>query len=118
MAVLPAPKNVFIDVTNAVIDALIEGLGVELAISSATVYAPWLALPVISWIFRQMVSALADCLDSKLKSSIDIVIIRFTNNIHKGEYDDAIAKIKDPNSTLEDVEAARATLDRFIHRGS
>ncbi len=118
MADLPAPKNVFIDIANAVIDALVDGLGVDLAISAATVYAPWLALPVVSWIFRQIVSAIADSLDTKLTVSVDIVIIRFTNNVHKGEYDDTVAKIKDPAATPGDIEAARIALDRLVHRGS
>lgn len=106
----------FLDVINSVIDTLIKGLGVESAISAATVYAPWLSLPVISWLFRQLVEAVASRIDAGLKTEIDNIIIRVQNDIRKGAYDDAIEKIKNPGASEEDLEAARRAIDALVRR--
>jgi len=105
MASLPQPKNSLVDVANAVIDALVLGLGVDAAIAAGVAQAPWLAWPIISYIFQQIVTSMAESLDVHLKNTADIVIIRFQNDVRKIEYDSAIDQMK---TVMDDPEASDA----------
>ncbi len=124
MAALPAPTNKLVDIVNTVLDVLLLGLGANAAITAATSAAPWLGLPIISWIFRQIVMAIADSLDTKLKASVDIIVIRFQNGVRKAEYDDAINQMKtamdNPGVSDADkqkaIDAAKAAVRALVNR--
>ena len=119
MASLPAPKNILIDIVNTVLDSLIQGLGADAAIASATAAAPWLGLPIISWIFKGIVSSVASSLDENIKKFIDVQVIRFQNSEKKKEYDKAIDVIKSQGAgvTIDQINEAKLYINGLIHRG-
>ena len=117
MATVQAPSFPLVDIANLVLDTLIKGLGEDAAIAAATAYAPWLALPIINWIFKQIVSVAANALDTQLKAGVDIVIIRFGNDIRKKEYDAALEPVKAGKATPDEIQKARDAIDALVHRG-
>lgn len=118
MTQAPAPQFILVTIFNTVCDVLIQGLGETAAVAAATTYAPWLALPIISWIFKSLVSYLANALDTNLKNSVDIVLIRFGNDARRAAYEEALKPIRSGNPSPQEIQNAKDTLDRLIHRGS
>lgn len=110
------PKNTFVSVVNAILDTLIKGLGVDLAVSAAIVEAPFLGLPVIKDIFRWIIGMFADNLDTNLKVNVDIIIIRLQNDARKAEYDKAMEPIRAGNPSETDIQNARDAINRIVSR--
>lgn len=121
MATLPAPKNKLVSVVNQIIDGLLIGIGEDLIILSATAEAPFLALPVVSWLFRQTVSFFVGVFDSALKKHIDKVIIRFQGDVSKKAYDQVMERFREHDQnggpSDKDIEDAKKTADDIIRRG-
>jgi hypothetical protein len=115
---LPRPKKTLVGLINVVLDNLIKGLGADLAIAAGVAYAPFLGWPVINFIFRQSVHALASSLNTSIKQNLDNIIIRFQNDARKAEYDKAIEEIKKPGASEDDIRKAREAMDRLIRRGN
>lgn len=124
MAIIHAPENKLVLVINTILDFLIKGLGVEAAIAAAVAQVPWLGLPVVNWILRQIVGAIAQSLDTQIKINLDNILIRFQDDVRKIEYDDSIDQLKKAISQpgVSDADKAKAiqdakdSLDRIIHR--
>ena len=116
MAVLPAPKNALVSVINAILDALIKGLGANMAYAAAVAEFPLLGAPIIGYFFRMFIDHLASSIDNNLKINADIIIIRFQNDARKADYDSAIAKIKLPGATDAEIKAAKDAIDRIVSR--
>jgi hypothetical protein len=116
MTQLPAPENKAVSLVNIIIDGLIKGFGVEVIYTLAVAEAPWLGLPFIGYIFKLILNKFAASLDANLKRNIDIVIIRFQNDARKAEYDSAIEKLKKPEVTDAELQAAKDAIDKLVHR--
>lgn len=124
MATLPAPTNRLVTIVNIVLDYLIQGLGAPAAIAAATAAQPWLGWPVISWIFKTVVNGFAALLDTKLKTFVDVIIVRFQNAAIKIDYDKAIDEFKkvydDPASDAvakaKALQAAKDAIDRMVNK--
>ncbi len=113
---LPPPTNQLVQIVNTVLDFLILGLGEKAAIAAATAQAPWLSLPIISWIFSSIVAAVASSIDTNIKKNVDIVIIRFQNDVRKIEYDQTIALLNKTPSDPAAIQAAQDALNLLINR--
>lgn len=119
---IAAPTNRFVAVVNAVLDNLIQGLGVNAAIAAATAAWPPLAGPFLGYIFRQIVEWFAGIFDVKLKAFVDQQIIRVQNEIRKAAYDAAIEDYKKSLEGASDADRAKAlqaakdAMDRLINR--
>ncbi len=113
---LPAPKNSLVELVNIILDNLIKGIGVSVVVGEATLYAPWLGLPVIRYLFKGLVDFLAGYVDTFAVRNVDIILIRFQNDDRKVDYDDAIARINRPGATPDDIQEARDALRRLVNR--
>lgn len=116
MTQVDAPKNQLVSGINIVLDTLIKGLGVDVAYSLVVAQVPWLALPIVSSIVRWILNSIASSLDTNLKINVDIVVIRYQNDLRKTEYDSAIAKIKQPGASDAEIKAAKAAIDQLVSR--
>lgn len=122
---LPAPKNRLVEIVNLVLDQLIKGLGADAAIAAAIAHEPWLAIPIIKWIFTGIVHAVAAAFDTNAKRFVDIWIVRFQDGAKKAEYDKEMGKFKGvvDDETKTPAERAQArkdasdAIDRIVHRG-
>lgn len=117
MSSIPAPTNKFLKVMNVIFDSLIEGAGVDLAIAEAEALVPWLTLPIISSIFKQLMRWTATFLEEFAKRNVGKIVIRFQNDARKAEYDSQIEIIKKPGVLPSEVQKARDAMDLLIQRG-
>jgi len=113
---LQPPKNKAIEVVKVVLEKLIEGAGVDIAIAAATANAPFLATPIIKNIFRWMVEKLASVIDENLFKFSVKLIIRVQSSERKQEFNDAIIPIVQGEPTDEEIQKARDAADRLIER--
>ncbi len=113
---LPPPKNKAIEVIKTVLEKLIEGVGVELAVSAGTAAWPFLATPVIRQLFKWLVQLLAQALDENLFKLAMKMIIRVQSSVRKDEFNEALKPIIEGNPSDEDIKRAREAADRLIER--
>ena len=119
---LPAPVNKLLLAVNTLVDGLVMGLGKEALLLEAKAAVPWLALPIISWVFGWIVNWVASSIDVSLKKNIDILIIRFQNDARKADYDKAITKLQqaEATGTEEDnakaLQAAKDAINALVHK--
>ena len=116
MAALEAPKNHLVSVMNAVFDALIKGLGVEVAYAAAVAQMPFLGVPIVCTLFRYVLTQIASVFDDGLKKNADIIVIRIQNDARKAEYEAAIKPLKSGHATDADLKAARDAIDNIVNR--
>lgn len=117
MAKLPAPKNTFVGIVKIILQKLIEGLGVDVAVTAATAEAPWLAWPVVKDVFRYAVGKLAESINDNLFKIAASVIIRIQNDGRKEEFDKAMEPFLKPEGpTDEEIQRAKDALDRMVNR--
>ena len=105
-----------VSVINAVLDALIKGLGVDAAVTAATTQAPWLALPIVSSVFKYLVGLVAGQLDDLIKKNVDIIVVRVENDMAKVAYDEAIKPVIAGGPTDAELQAAKDAMDKLVHR--
>lgn len=113
---LPAPTNKWVSLIKVILDNLIDGAGVEITISAATAYAPWLAWPVISTIFRSIISNVADYLDLNAFKVLAKFTIRLQGDARRKDLDNAVAIIKKPGATAKEIQDAKDAIDRLVNR--
>lgn len=113
---IPAPKNRAIDAAKVVLEKLIEGVGVDLAVSAATTTWPFLASPIIRHIFRWLVELLASTIEENLFKFAVKIIIRVQSTARKEEFNDAIKPIIEGSPTDEEIQRARDAAYRLIER--
>lgn len=116
MAEVAAPTNKVVTVLNAVLDALIMGLGVEAAVLAATSQVPLLGLPIIKDLLRFAISKFADSLDTRIKVNLDNIIVRFQNDARKADYDKALEPLKKGTPTSEQIQTAKDNIDSIVRR--
>lgn len=113
---IPAPKNRAVDAARAVLNALIEGVGVDAAIALGTAQWPFLGSPIIKTLFRWGVEWLASEINDNLFKFSMKLIIRIQSDVRKAEFNDALKPIVGGSPTDEEIEAARRAADRLIER--
>jgi hypothetical protein len=113
---IPAPRNKALEVIDIVLDNLIEGLGVEVAISAATVAWPFLATLIVRQIFRFMVEKLAWFIDDRAFKLAIKIVIKIQSTERKKEFNESIQPIIAGAPTPEEIERARRAADRLIER--
>lgn len=113
---IPAPQNKAIEAAKVVLEKLIEGVGVELAVSAATAAWPFLATPIVRQLFRWGVEMLASAIDENLFKFAVKIIIRVQSTARKEEFNDAVKPIIEGSPTDEQIEAARLAAYRLIER--
>jgi len=113
---IPAPKNKAIEAAKIVLEKLIEGVGVELAVSAATAAWPFLASPIVRHIFRWAVELAANAIEENLFKFAVKIIIRVQSTARKEEFNDAIKPIIEGSPTDEQIQAARDAAYRLIER--
>lgn len=113
---LPAPRNKAIEVTKIVLEKLIEGVGVDLAVAAAVAEAPWLATPFVNFLFKKLVGWLANIIEENLFKLAVKMIIRIQSDVRKEEFNDAIKPIIEGNPTDEEIQRARDAAYRLIER--
>lgn len=113
---LPAPKNSAIEVVDAVLDALIEGAGVNAAIAAGTTAAPILGKPIIKGIFAWIVELVAGVIEKNLFKISVKLILRMQGTSRKNEFNDSIQPIINGSPTDEEIKRAREAADRLIER--
>lgn len=116
MASIPAPTNQAISITKIVLDKLIEGAGVEVAIAAATSQFPFLATPFVSFLFRKFVEWLGDLVDQELFNFSIKAIIRLQSTSRKDEFNESITPIVMGAPTPEELQRAKDASDRLIER--
>jgi hypothetical protein len=113
---LPPPKNTFIEVTKIVLEKLIEGVGVDLAVAAAVAEVPFLATPIVNYIFKWIVGKLAAVMDENLFKFSIKMILRLQSTPRKEEFNAAIVPIVGGSPTDEEIKRARDAADRLIER--
>jgi P2-related tail formation protein len=113
---IPAPKNKAIEAAKVVLEKLIEGVGVDLAVSAATAAWPFLASPIVRVIFRWAVELIAKAIDENLFKFAVKIIIRVQSTSRKEEFNSAILPIVNGSPTDEEIERAREAAYRLIER--
>ena len=117
MAKLPAPKNRLVGVVKVVLDALIEGLGVELAVNAAIAEAPFLGLPVIRNVFKWIVEEVAETVNENMFKFAAKFIIRIQADGRKAEFDEAMKPFsKEEFPTPEEIQRAKDAINRLVNR--
>lgn len=116
MAKIPAPKNTAVDVTKVVLEALIEGVGVDAAVAAGIAAWPFLGSPIIRNLFRWGVERLADVINENLFKFSMKLIIRIQSDARKSEFNDALKPIIGGSPTDEEIRKAREAADRLIER--
>lgn len=116
MAKIPAPKNQAIEAAKTVLEKLIEGVGVEVAVSAATAAWPFLGSPIVRVIFRWIVELIAGAIEENLFKFAVKIIIRVQSTARKEEFNDAIKPIIGGNPSEEEIQAARDAAYRLIER--
>lgn len=124
MAKLPAPVNSFVEFWKGLVEQL-EKLGVDAAVAWATAAQPWLAWPIVSFLFKLFVEFMGSKIGRVIFSVGAKTIIIVQGEIKKDNLDSAVKDLKkdqgDPNVTPEEhsakLEKARKAADDFIHRG-
>ncbi len=118
MTKLPAPKNRIVDIAKIVIERLVEGLGVDIAVAAATAEVPWLAYPVIKQLFRFAVEQVAEVINQNLFNFTAIMVIRLQNLGRLKDFQDSMKPFLIPGQepTDEEIQAARDAIDRLVNR--
>lgn len=113
---IPAPTNRMIQIVQIILNTLIEGVGVDLAISAAVSAEPWLAWPIVNQIFKWVVEQIAASLDQDLFKIAVKLVIRAQSTERKQEFNDAIIPIVQGNPSPAEIQAAISAADRLIER--
>lgn len=113
---IPAPKNRAVNAAKALLDALIEGVGVDAAIAAATAQWPFLGSPIIKTLFRWGVEWIAGEINANLFKFTMKMIIRIQSDARKAEFNEALKPIVGGSPTDEEIQAARDAADRLIER--
>lgn len=116
MANIPPPKNSAVDVAKAVLEALIEGAGVDAAVAAGIAQWPVLGYPIIKNLFRWGVEQMASVINDNMFKFTLKLIIRVQSDVRKNEFNAAIQPIIGGNPSAEDIEKARRAADRLIER--
>lgn len=116
MANIPPPKNTAVDVAKAVLEALIEGAGVDAAVAAGIAQWPVLGYPVVKNLFRWGVEQLASVINDNLFKITLKLIIRVQSDVRKREFNAAIQPLIEGNPSAEDIEKAKRAADRLIER--
>lgn len=116
MAEIPAPKNRAIDAAQTVLEKLIEGVGVEVAISAGTAAWPFLGAPIVRTIFRWLVEKLADFINTNLFHWSIKIILRIQSSARKDEFNEAIRPIIQGSATDEEIQRAKDAAIALIER--
>lgn len=99
-----------------VLEKLIEGVGVDLAVAAAVSAEPWLATPFVNYIFKWIVGMLAQLVDENLFKFAVKAIIRVQSTERKQEFNAAVQPIIGGSPTDAEIQAARDAADRLIER--
>jgi len=113
---LPAPKNKWLELIANTLDALIEGLGVDAAITAGTAYAPWLKLPVLNFMFKQLVKTVAYYLDLNAFRIVAKFTIRLQGDARMQDLVDKIQALKKPGATPKEIQDAKDAIDRLVNK--
>lgn len=124
MAKLEAPKNGWVDFLRETV-AKVEELGEGAAIAFATGAVPWLGAPIISWLFKMLISFLASKVGRAVFNLGAKKIIAVQGAIKTDNVNDAKKELKqaqetkneNPQKHAEKLEKMRKAVDDFIHRG-
>ena len=114
------PGNNALTVIDDILNGLIISVGVEAAIVAATAQLPWLSLPIISGLFRWVVTNVAGKVFRAIKPYVDIQVIKFENDEEREAYTSAVAALKDAqlkgdeDAKQKALAAAKAALDKLI----
>ena len=113
---IPPPKNRAVDAAKVVLDALIEGVGVDAAVAAGIATWPFLGSPVIKTLFRWGVEWLAGEINENLFKFSMKLIIRIQSDARKADFNDALKPIIGGSPTDEEIRKAREAADRLIER--
>ena len=113
---IPAPKNRAVDAAKVVLNALIEGVGVDLAVAAGISAWPFLGSPVLKTLFRWGVEWLAKEFDENLFKFSMKLIIRIQSDARKDQFNKALQPIIGGSPTDEEIQKARDAADRLIER--
>lgn len=114
---LPQPANKAIEVTKTILEKLIEGVGVDVAVGAAIAIEPALAHPFLKFILNFVVGKIAAYIDKNLFNFAVHLIIRAQSDARKEEFNSAIQPIIQGSPTDAEIKAARDAADRLIERG-
>jgi hypothetical protein len=118
MSEIAPPLRPFVKAVNAALDALVKGLGSNAAYLAAVDAWPLLSSPVISWLVKNLIGGIADSLEGVLRSNIDPLIIRLTDNQAKAEYDKVMDEYLHNEHSPDALRAAKDAIDKLVYRGS
>jgi len=113
---LAPPKNQAIDVASNVIHALVDGLGVDLAVAAGISAWPFLGSFIIKSLFRWGVEQVASVIETDLDAIAIKLIIRIQSTARKKEFNEAMTPIIAGSPTSEEIQKARAAADALIER--
>mgnify|MGYP003657277418 CR=1 FL=1 len=113
--IVPAPGNKAVRVYRAVMNALIEGFGAEVAIKLGQAEAPFLAMPIVAMFYEPFVRFVASEFSLGLERLGAKVIINFQSEERLKEFDDAKKRISNgvhmsPQELKRQSDAARAII--------
>lgn len=115
MADIPAPTDPTLNVIDDIISALIYSVGVNAAITAATVKFPWLGLPIVSNLFRYIVTLIGSRIFEAMKPFVDMNVIKFQNAAQQQMYDNAVMELKQAQES-GDTDARQKAIDDFKSR--
>ena len=113
---LSPPKNRAVDAAKVVLDALIEGVGVDAAVAAGIAAWPFLGSPIIKTLFRWGVEWIAGEINENLFKFSMKLIIRIQSDARKAEFNEALQPIIGGSPTDEEIQKARDAADRIIER--
>lgn len=113
---LPAPENNAVRIMRVVLDKLVDGLGVEVAIAAATAEIPFLSMPVVKQLFHFGVSQLAKVIDENMFVITAKFIIRIQSQGRLDEFDEAMVPIRNPGATDAELKRAKDAIDNLVRR--
>lgn len=97
------------------IDLAVKGVAAPAIVTVVTAAQPWLGVPVISWLFSNLVGSIAARMSTALEENIDAIVIQFQDDDRKEDYDNALAKANAAGASPADIQAAFSAIDNLVH---
>lgn len=118
---VPHDLDPVLEVVDNIVKGLIYGAGVNAAVAAATAYVPFLGLPVISTIFRAIVTKIAGMIYVPLERSVAFEVIKFQTEEEEKAYSNALGALQvaqisgDANAVEKAKEDLKSKLASIIH---
>lgn len=109
---MPDIVNPPVEAVDVVLKALIYGVGVEAATSSAMKAIPFLALPIISTLFKYFVGKIGGMIYGALDKVVAFQIINFQTQAQTDAYNGAVTALKKAQAS-GDTNALDVAKDDF-----